>query len=48
MKKSVLLLLAGAIAGPALMGLLKVMVFAAGLAAIICGALYLMGGDEDE
>jgi hypothetical protein len=47
-KKSALLLLAGAIFGPMLMGLFKIMVFAAGLAAIICCALFLMGGDDDE
>ena len=48
MKKSALLILAGAVLGPALMGLLKIMIFAAGLGVIICGALYLMGGDDDE
>lgn len=47
MKKAVLFMLAGSIAGPMLMGLFKIVVFAVGLAAIVCGALFLMGGDED-
>lgn len=47
MKKSILLVAGGAILGPALMGLLKIMIFAIGLAAIICGALYFMGGSDE-
>lgn len=41
-------LAAGAFLGPALMGLLKVAIFAIGLGAIICGVLYFMGGDDDD
>ncbi len=48
MKKPIMFLVAGAFLGPALMGLLKVAIFAIGLGAIICVALYFMGGDDDD
>lgn len=48
MKKAAICLVVGAIAGPALMGLLQIIVFAAGLGAIIAGGLYLLGGDKGE
>lgn len=48
MKKPLMFLAAGAFLGPALMGLLKIAIFAIGLGAIICGGLFLMGDDDDN
>ncbi len=46
--KAIIYLAVGAIAGPMLMGLTKVLIFAIGLIAIIGGVLFSIGSKEEE